>query len=337
MMAAVSFLPVVPVATASSTLLSPSSSTILHHCNKISNLSIENRTTHHYSSNPNLKSLNFRAQFPRFPLLCPYIPNPACAAFDAYETEGESEALEIPEPDDQGEYDEGEEKQQQKQPEQNISKPSDACRLFVGNLPYTMTSSHLTDIFGEAGRVVSAEIIYDRVTDRSRGFAFVSMGSVEEAREAIRLYDGSQVGGRNVKVNIPEVPRGGERELTAPKIRTTFHGFVDTPHKIYAGNLNWNLTSQGLKEAFGHFPGFLSAKVIYERNSGRSRGFGFVSFASAEEVESAFDTMNGVEIQGRPLRLNLATERPSPASPPATELKMENCVDSGQLLASISA
>eukprot|EP00268_Persea_americana_P041337 TRINITY_DN4114_c0_g1_i1.p1 TRINITY_DN4114_c0_g1~~TRINITY_DN4114_c0_g1_i1.p1 ORF type:complete len:329 (+),score=78.34 TRINITY_DN4114_c0_g1_i1:238-1224(+) len=182
-------------------------------------------------------------------------------------------------------------------------------RLYVGNLPYSMTQSQLTDVFQEAGRVDAVEVVYDRVTDRSRGFAFVTMGSAEEAKEAIRMLDGSQIGGRTAKVNFPEIPRGGEREVMAPRIRRSFRGFIDSPYKVYVGNLGWSLTSEALKEAFQDQPGLLGAKVIYERDSGRSRGFGFVSFASAEDVESALNAMNGVEVQGRPLRLNLASQR----------------------------
>lgn len=95
-------------------------------------------------------------------------------------------------------------------------------------------------------------------------------------------------------MNFPEVPRGGEREVMSPKIRSSYQGFVDSPHKIYAGNLSWDLTSQGLREAFEEQPGYLSAKVIYDRDSGRSRGFGFITFSSADEVESALNNMNGV-------------------------------------------
>ncbi|KAH6763676.1 chloroplast RNA-binding protein 33 [Perilla frutescens var. frutescens] len=142
-----------------------------------------------------------------------------------------------------------------------------------------MTSAQLSEIFAEAGRVVSAEIVYNRVTDRSRGFSFVIMGSVEEAKEAIRLFDGAQIGGRTAKVNVPEVPGGGEREVMTPKIRISYEGFVDSPYKIYAGNLSWSLTSQTLREAFAEHPGFLSAKVIYDRDSGRSRGFGLITFS----------------------------------------------------------
>ncbi|KAH0727989.1 hypothetical protein KY284_003854 [Solanum tuberosum] len=192
-------------------------------------------------------------------------------------------------------------------------------RLYVGNLPFSMTPSQLSEIFAEAGKVANVEIVYDRVTDRSRGFAFVTMGSVEEAEEAVRLFDGSQVGGRTVKVNFPEVPRGGEREVMSAKIRSTYQGFVDSPHKLYVANLSWNLTSQGLKDAFADQPGFLSAKVIYDRASGRSRGFGFITFSSAEAMNNALDTMNEVDLEGRPLRLNIAGQKDPVSSPPVVE------------------
>lgn len=103
-----------------------------------------------------------------------------------------------------------------------------------------------------------------------------------------------QIGGRTVKVNFPEVPRGGEREVMGPKIRRSNKDFIESPHKIYAGNLSWIITSERLKDAFADQPGFLSAKVIYEKHSGRSRGFGFVTFNSPEAAEAALSAMNEV-------------------------------------------
>lgn len=222
--------------------------------------------------------------------------------------------------------------------EENVEPQSaEASRLYVGNLPFSMTSKQLSEIFAEAGRVLSVEIVYDRVTDRSRGFSFVTMSSYEEAKEAIRLFDGAQIGGRTAKVNFPEVPRGGERELMSPKIRSSYQGFVDSPHKIYAGNLSWDLTSQGLREAFEEQPGYLSAKVIYDRDSGRSRGFGFITFSSADEAESALNNMNGVEVGGRPLRLNSAEQR-VPESPPPDILHASGSgVENGDMLSGVSS
>lgn len=137
-----------------------------------------------------------------------------------------------------------------------------------------------------------------------------------------------QVGGRTVRVNFPEVPKGGEREIMQPKIRSSYQGFIDTPHKLYASNLSWNLTSEALREAFEDLPGLLSTKVIYDRETGRSRGFGFITFSSAEEAESALDAMNGVELLQRPLVLKFAEQRGSPWPPPTTpEREYDNGID----------
>jgi len=90
------------------------------------------------------------------------------------------------------------------------------------------------------------------------------------------------------------VPKGEERLVMGAKIRNNYRGFVDSPYKIYCGNLGWGVNSQGLREAFAEQPGILSAKVVYEKDSGRSRGFGFVSFTTAESAAAALDNMNGV-------------------------------------------
>ncbi|KAH7661709.1 nucleolin protein [Dioscorea alata] len=203
--------------------------------------------------------------------------------------------------------------------------PEEAGRLYVGNLPYSMTSSQLAEHFSEAGQVISVDLVYDRVTDRSRGFAFVSMASHDDALNAIRMFDGSEVGGRTMKVNFPEVPRGGEREVMSSRMKAASRGYIDSPHKVYAGNLGWAVTGQSLREAFASQAGILGAKVIYDRDSGRSRGFGFVSFATAEEAQAAIDEMNGVEVEGRPLRLSPAQRKPPPT--PGPEVAASQSVD----------
>ncbi len=124
-----------------------------------------------------------------------------------------------------------------------------------------------------------------------------------------------------------------------PEVRESGGGLVDSRHKIYAGNLSWRITSEGLRDAFSDQPGVLGAKVIYDRDSGRSRGFGFLSFASADDAESALKAMNEVEVEGRPLRLNLAAERtpPSPSSsPPPPAPGLERDTDNSELISSIN-
>lgn len=97
-----------------------------------------------------------------------------------------------------------------------------------------------------------------------------------------------------MKVNFPEVPRGGEREVMGPNIRSSNRDFIGIPHKIYADNLSWIITSKKLKDTFDEQPGFLSAMVIYEKQSGKSQGFGFVTFSSPEAAEYALNAMNGL-------------------------------------------
>jgi len=73
--------------------------------------------------------------------------------------------------------------------------------LYVGNLPFSTNSDDLDQLFAEHGAVSSAQVIMDRDTGRSRGFAFVEMDSDDEGRAAIEALDGVDVGGRNIKVN----------------------------------------------------------------------------------------------------------------------------------------
>ena len=74
-------------------------------------------------------------------------------------------------------------------------------RLYVGNLSYNMDSSELEQLFAQHGTVTSAEVIQDRMTGRSKGFAFVEMGTDEEAQAAIAALNGQDNNGRALTVN----------------------------------------------------------------------------------------------------------------------------------------
>ena len=82
-------------------------------------------------------------------------------------------------------------------------------KLFVGSLSFNTTNDGLADHFAQAGNVLSAQIIVDRQTNRSKGFGFVEMGSAEEAQNAIAMLGGKDLDGRALTVNIaqPKVER----------------------------------------------------------------------------------------------------------------------------------
>ena len=75
-------------------------------------------------------------------------------------------------------------------------------KLYVGNLSWETTENSLQDAFAECGEVVSAKIITDRNTNRSKGFGFVEMASAEAAEKAIAQFDGKDLDGRQIKVNL---------------------------------------------------------------------------------------------------------------------------------------
>ena len=76
-----------------------------------------------------------------------------------------------------------------------------AKKLYVGNLSFQTTSQDLQDLFGQVGTVESAQIIEDRDTGQSKGFAFVEMSTDQEAATAIDQFNGKEVAGRMLKVN----------------------------------------------------------------------------------------------------------------------------------------
>ena len=76
--------------------------------------------------------------------------------------------------------------------------------------------------------------------------------------------------------------------------------------KLFVGGLSWGTTDEGLHQAFERFGEIVEAKVITDRETGRSRGFGFVTFANEECVSSAVSEMNGAQLDGRTIRVNEA-------------------------------
>ena len=79
--------------------------------------------------------------------------------------------------------------------------------------------------------------------------------------------------------------------------------------KLYVGNLSYDTTDSDLRELFEEHGTVESAQVIMDRDSGRSKGFGFVEMADDQEAQAAIDALNGQEVGGRPLTVNEARPR----------------------------
>ena len=88
-----------------------------------------------------------------------------------------------------------------------------AKKLYVGNIPFTMTESELRELFQKHGTLESVNVITDRETGRSRGFAFVEFAEESSAQTAQQALDGTEMGGRSLRVNeAHDRGRGGPRD-----------------------------------------------------------------------------------------------------------------------------
>ncbi len=107
--------------------------------------------------------------------------------------------------------------------------------LFVGNLPHSTTEEELRTLFGSHGNVEKVTLVTDRETGRSRGFAFVEMSDAGEADKAVAALDGSQLGGRALKVNEarPKVERsfGGQGRRSHSSGRDDYRGHARQPRE----------------------------------------------------------------------------------------------------------
>ncbi|CAN6995752.1 hypothetical protein BRARA_E00783 [Brassica rapa] len=186
-------------------------------------------------------------------------------------------------------------------------------KLFVGNLPFNVDSAQLAQLFESAGNVEMVEVIYDKVTGRSRGFGFVTMSSVSEVEAAAQQFNGYELDGRQLRVNAgPPPPKREDSFSRGP--RSSFGGGSGggggSGNRVYVGNLSWGVDDMALESLFGEQGKVVEARVIYDRDSGRSKGFGFVTYNSAQEVQNAIQTLNGADLDGRQIRVSEAEARP---------------------------
>ncbi|KAK7265612.1 hypothetical protein RJT34_33234 [Clitoria ternatea] len=185
--------------------------------------------------------------------------------------------------------------------EGGFDEPPQEVKIFVGNLPFDVDREKLASLFAQAGTVEVAEVIYDRNSQRSRGFGFVTMRTLEEVEKAVQMFSGYDLDGRVLTVN-KAAPRGERPERQQRNFGSSL--------KVYVGNLPWDVDDTRLEQIFSEHGKVENARVVYDRESGRSRGFGFVTMASETDMNDAIAALDGQSLDGRAIRVNVAEERP---------------------------
>lgn len=177
------------------------------------------------------------------------------------------------------------------------SQINSVSKLFVGNLPWTMDVLELKEKAGEFGEVRSANIVTDRETGLSRGFGFVTMINEEQAQHVIAQLDGTEMQGRVVSVS--EAGKGKKAPLV------NVHN-VSENCKLYVGNISWDLDLEDLKGLFSEFGEVVAARIITDHESGRSRGFGFVTMSNEDQAQAVVSELDQSDVAGRVLAVSIA-------------------------------
>lgn len=192
-------------------------------------------------------------------------------------------------------------------------------KLYVGNLDYATDEPRLRETFGAFGTVTDVFLPMERGTSRPRGFGFVTLSSRASAEDAISKMDQSQLDGRTIRVNESK-PRGegpadagrggGGARGTGPGGFGTFNPQGRDEVKLYVGNLSFETTEESVRGMFEQFGPVTDCFLPTDRDSGRVRGFAFVTMPS-KEAEGACNKVNGMELDGRMLRVNEAQPKGS--------------------------
>lgn len=210
----------------------------------------------------------------------------------------------------------------------------DARKLFVAGLPDSVTEEDLRGLFLESG-AQSAELTLprDRMSGRPRGFAFVRLGSEEEADRARSVLDGRIVDGRTISVRPfqAEPPARGERPAGGGFGAGPGGGGYGAPREdrprrdaggpapdrtLYVGNLPYDATQEEIEALLNELGAGPVARVHLPLDQdGRKRGFGFVTLATAEAANAAIDQLKNAELRSRRLIINLAHPKGSPGAP----------------------
>lgn len=130
-------------------------------------------------------------------------------------------------------------------------------------------------------------------TGESRGSGFVTMGSINSAKNAIASLDMKEVGGREMRVRYSvEMNPGARRNSAALNSTPKKILMYESQYKVYVGNLPWSTQPDDLRDHFSSFGTVVSARVLHDRKTGKNRVFAFLSFASLEERDAAL-SLNG--------------------------------------------
>ncbi|CAF2420894.1 unnamed protein product [Rotaria sp. Silwood2] len=220
-----------------------------------------------------------------------------------------------------------------KQPKENIStsKPNrrekspeltpeerDLRTVFCMQLAAMIRPRDLEEFFSRVGKVRDVRLITDPRTRRSKGVAYVEFRDLTCVQAALALSGEKLLG-----IPIIVKPSNAEKNRLAAQAAAAQNSVLTNgaaqnpgsmipthgPMKLYVGSLHFNISEDMLRGIFEPFGRIDSVTLMKDPDTGRSRGYGFIQFAHAEDAKKAMENLNGFELAGRPIKVGHVTER----------------------------
>ncbi|KAJ0576438.1 putative RNA recognition motif domain, nucleotide-binding alpha-beta plait domain superfamily [Helianthus annuus] len=174
------------------------------------------------------------------------------------------------------------------------SRDASAGKLFVGGIAWETSEESFSNYFSNYGELTDSVIMMDKITGRPRGFGFVTFANASDADKVLEqdhVIDGRPV---EVKRTVPrENTQGGSRGVSRTK-------------KIFVGGIPLTLMEDELKEYFSNYGDILEHQIMLDHVTGRSRGFGFVTFDSEDAVDKIFADGQLHELGGKQVEIKRA-------------------------------
>uniref|UniRef100_A0A8D2AS38 RRM domain-containing protein n=1 Tax=Sciurus vulgaris TaxID=55149 RepID=A0A8D2AS38_SCIVU len=184
----------------------------------------------------------------------------------------------------------------------------DARTVFCMQLAARIRPRDLEEFFSTVGKVRDVRMISDRNSRRSKGIAYVEFVDVSSVPLAIGL-----TGQRVLGVPIIVQASQAEKNRAAAMANNLQKGSAG-PMRLYVGSLHFNITEDMLRGIFEPFGRIESIQLMMDSETGRSKGYGFITFSDSECAKKALEQLNGFELAGRPMKVGHVTERTDASS-----------------------
>ncbi|KAJ7331878.1 hypothetical protein JRQ81_014058 [Phrynocephalus forsythii] len=184
----------------------------------------------------------------------------------------------------------------------------DARTVFCMQLAARIRPRDLEEFFSTVGKVRDVRMISDRNSRRSKGIAYVEFVDVSSVPLAIGLT------GQRV-LGVPIIVQASQAEKNrAAAMANNLQKGTAGPMRLYVGSLHFNITEDMLRGIFEPFGRIESIQLMMDSETGRSKGYGFITFSDSECAKKALEQLNGFELAGRPMKVGHVTERTDASS-----------------------